>query len=298
LGPDRLAPASEDEPLAPDVQDQFDACLALSPDALERLFGDAEVVATPGGPELAAVTGDWTPQVLGTPVRSCLYEVGSGTITVHIPMESTLLGEASFIARRFLGPDYSDDTWPWSVENLDGSAALILTRSSAEEAGYLIGVTMRLVSEGRPTLSDIAIEIVNGLNPVLAIPDACKLLAEAAGPSIAARASAVDGWVWCTAEAGALSPATQVLVYERFTTRDRAASLVSEGLGVPNVGVLRPRGDRWWIDDAASGLHAVAVSCEPIAFVTTAASAEEAGDLADRVAQKACPARAGGWGAP
>lgn len=296
--PDRLAPDPEHALHVPRLEGQFDACRALSPDALERLFGDAAAMATPGGPGLAAATGDWAADVLGNPIRSCLYEVGGARIAVHIPMESTRIGEASLIARRFLGPEYSDDAWPWSAEKPDGSAALILTRSSAEAAGYLIGVTMRLGPEVRPALSDIAIEIVNGLNPLLAIPDACDLLARAAEPSTAVMGAAADaGWVSCTAEAGTHPASPQVLVYDRFTPRERTASLVSDRPWVPHVGPLTALGHRWSMDDDASGVHAVAVSCEPVAFVTTASSAEEASALADRVAQLACPAGTGEGGA-
>jgi hypothetical protein len=151
---------------------------------------------------------------------------------------------------------------------------------------------------GGPPLADVAIEVVNGLNPLLAIPDACDLLAAATDASPARAAEAPSGWITCADGADSRFGPRNLLVYGRFASRDRVADLVADSPGVPGVGALTPRGARWGADDDGSGVAAVAVSCEPIAFVATAASAAEAGELADRVGDLACPARLADGGAP
>lgn len=291
VGPDAVAPAPRPESVQPGLEGPFDACLALSAEAFDRLFPDVAVKSRGGGPELADTTGDWSPQMLGSPVRSCLYDAGETRIAVHVPVESTRIGEAAFIARRFLGRDFPADAWPWSVERGDGSAGMVLTRSSAENAGYLVGVTMRLGPGPRPELADIGVEIVNGLNPVLGIPDPCDLLAVATtGSPAASDAATKDGWHACAAGSDG-SSVPRLLVYRTFVTRDRASDLVTKQPGVPDVGTLSPDGVRWGSVDGGSRDHAVAVSCEPILFVVTGTSTVAASDLADRAARLACPGR-------
>lgn len=297
--PDATAtPPAEPRSDGPVLGGPFDACLALSADALDRLFPGIAFTSRHGGPELAEATGDWSPQRLGVPVRSCLYEAEGLAIAVHVPIESTRLGEASFVARRFLGADISADAWPWSVEREDGSAALIVTRSSAVEAGYLVALTMRLSSANRPAMDDIGIEVFNGLNALLAVPDPCEFLDEVIDGAELSELAAGDGeWRTCRLDSSGGS-AVELSVFARFVAFDRADERLGSEPGVPGIGVLERHGDRWRTRGAASGVYAVGVSCEPILFVVSSSSEAAAADLAQRVVETACPDGAATGGAP
>lgn len=290
-------PSAEPRVDRPALGGPFDACLLLSPDALDRVFPGVAFSARRGGSELGSATGDWSPESLGTPVRSCLFEAGDLAIAVHVPIESTRLGEAAFVARRFFGTDFSADAWPWSVVREDGSAALVVARSGVDKAGYLVAISMRLPDGDPPPMEEIGIEVVNGANRLLMVPDPCRVLEEIGGAEAIEPSAGHEDWWTCRLGSSAGS-ARAVSAFRRLVSVDRVQEPLGSEPGVPGFGVLERHGDRWRTRGAVSGMHAVGVSCEPILIVVSSASEAAAVDLAQRVAEMVCPGGAATGGAP
>jgi hypothetical protein len=285
---DSALPAPEAPTPGPGAEGRFDACAVLSSEALGRLFPGMAFTVRAGGPELAAETGPWSPAMLGSPVRSCLYDAGETRLAVHVALESTLSGEAAFLARAFLGADLADDLWPWSVERGEESA-IVVSRSTVDDPGYLAAATMRLGSPAPPELADIGIELVNGLNDAMGIPDPCDLLRDVARDgTIVSRLEPEGDWDGCAEGPDGAPDTARVLVYGQYVSLDRAEELATAGLGLAGVGRLQPAGDRWTaVTDA--GLHVVAVACEPFLVATLdSATPSAAALLGDRVAELTC----------